>query len=321
MRIVAALGGNALLQRGEHPDAAIQQSHVHQAGLALAELVLAGHELVITHGNGPQVGLLALESAADHDLTAPYPLDLLGAETQGLIGSLLARELRDRLPDREIAALVTHTEVEPDDPAFRHPTKFIGPQYHPADAERLATEHGWTLAQDGDMLRRVVPSPMPSRILELAAIRTLLAAGDVVVCAGGGGVPLLRDPATSRLRGAEAVVDKDLTTALLAELLDADALLILTDVPHVYRHFGHSNPGPLTTTTPTELRSLTLPEGSMGPKAQAAASFVDRTGGLAGIGPLDDALGILLGTAGTLVRPDTPGHAHPVHERTTDTVR
>ncbi|WP_042418223.1 carbamate kinase [Streptacidiphilus anmyonensis] len=319
MRIVAALGGNALLQRGEHPDADIQLRHVHEAGLSLAELVLAGHELVVTHGNGPQVGLLALESAADADLTAPYPLDLLGAETQGLIGSLLVRELRDRLPDREVAALVTHTEVDPGDPAFDHPTKFIGQQYTPEQAQRLAAERGWTLAPDGDSLRRTIPSPAPARILELPVVRTLLAAGDVVVCAGGGGVPLMRDPATERLRGAEAVVDKDRTAALLAEQLDADALLILTDVPHVYRRFGHSDPGPLTHTTPAELRSLTLPEGSMGPKAEAAASFVERTGGLAGIGPLDDALGILLGTAGTLVRPDGAGVTVP--GRAADSVR
>jgi carbamate kinase len=316
MRIVAALGGNALLRRGEHPDADTQLQHVHEAGLALAELVLAGHELVVTHGNGPQVGLLALESAADADLSAPYPLDLLGAETQGLIGSLLVRELRDRLPDREVAALVTHTEVAADDPAFTHPTKFIGRSYTPAQAERLTAERSWTLAKDGDALRRVVPSPAPGRILELPVVRTLLAAGDIVVCAGGGGVPLLRDPATDMLRGAEAVVDKDLTAALLAELVDADALLILTDVTHVYRRFGHADPGPLTRTTPAELRALALPEGSMGPKAGAAASFVERTGGLAGIGPLDDALGVLLGTTGTLVRPGEPVHA--VHERASD---
>jgi carbamate kinase len=304
MRIVAALGGNALLRRGERPDAEIQRGHVHQAGVALAELVRAGHELVVTHGNGPQVGLLALESAADGDLTVPYPLDLLGAETQGLIGSLLVRELRDRLPDREVAALVTHTEVAADDPAFLRPTKFIGPRYGPELAQRLAAERGWTLARDGDALRRVVPSPAPTRILELAAVRGLLAAGEVVVSAGGGGVPLLRDPSTARWRGAEAVVDKDLTTALLAELLHADALLILTDVSRVYRRFGTRDPGPLVRTTPAELRSLNLPEGSMGPKAEAAARFVERTGRLAGIGPLDDALGVLLGTAGTLVCPD-----------------
>ncbi|WP_063774150.1 carbamate kinase [Streptacidiphilus rugosus] len=313
MRIVAALGGNALLRRGERPDADTQLRHVHEAGLSLAELVLAGHELVVTHGNGPQVGLLALESAADADLTAPYPLDLLGAETQGLIGSLLVRELRDRLPDREIAALVTHTEVAPDDPAFARPSKFIGRPYTPQQAEQLAAERGWTLARDGDARRRVVPSPAPARILELPFVRTLLAAGDIVVCAGGGGIPLLRDPATNLLRGAEAVVDKDLTAALLAELVEADALLILTDVTHVYRRFGHGDPGPLTRTTPAELRTLDLPQGSMGPKARAAASFVERTGRLAGIGPLDDALGVLLGTTGTLVCPGDP--APGAHER------
>ena len=184
MRIVAALGGNALLRRGEHPDAEIQRSHVHEAGLALAELVLAGHELVVTHGNGPQVGLLALESAADTELAAPYPLDLLGAETQGLIGSLLVRELRDRLQDREVAALVTHTEVDPDDPAFRRPTKFIGRLYTPAEAERLRAARGWTLAPDGDALRRVVPSPEPARILELPVVPVRLDGLDRVLHTG-----------------------------------------------------------------------------------------------------------------------------------------
>ncbi|GAA2804826.1 carbamate kinase [Kitasatospora sp. CM 4170] len=302
MRIVAALGGNALLQRGEHPDAEVQLHHVHQAARSLAELVEAGHEVVITHGNGPQIGLLAVESETDPALTAPYPLDVLGAQTQGMIGTLLARELMNRLPGREVAALVTHTEVDRRDPAFTHPTKFIGQQLSAQQAETLERERGWTTAQDGAHRRRVVPSPEPRAVLEAPLVRRLLAGGAVVICGGGGGVPVVRDRDTGLLRGAEAVVDKDLTAALLAEQLGADALLILTDVTHVFTRYGTAHPGPLVTTTPERLRALDLPEGSMRPKAEAAAAFAERTGGLAAIGPLDNALGTVLGTTGTTVR-------------------
>ncbi|MFG2698928.1 carbamate kinase [Kitasatospora sp. NPDC048407] len=302
MRIVAAIGGNALLQRGEHPDAAVQQHHVHDAARSLAALVTAGHEVVITHGNGPQIGMLALESEADPALTVPYPLDVLGAQTQGMIGTLLARELTGLLPGRAVTALVTHTEVDPDDPAFHRPTKFIGGQLTDEQARLMEIERGWSTARDGARMRRVVPSPRPAAIVELAAVRTLLDAGDVVVAAGGGGVPVTRDPDTGRVRGVEAVVDKDLTAALLAQLLDADALLILTDVNHVFAGWGSAHPEPLLTATPERLRTLDLPEGSMGPKADAAATFAERTGRIAAIGPLDDALGTLLGTTGTTVR-------------------
>ncbi|MEZ0090880.1 carbamate kinase [Streptacidiphilus sp. EB129] len=303
MRIVAALGGNALLQRGEHPDATVQEAHIHQAATALAELALAGHELIVTHGNGPQIGLLALESAADPALTAPYPLDVLGAQTQGMIGTLLVRELRNKLPDRDVAALVTHTEVDAKDPAFLHPTKFIGQTYTRLQAEELIRDRGWTMAADGDDWRRVVPSPRPRSVLEAPIVRALVTAGTVVVCAGGGGIPVIRYPNTGLLHGSEAVVDKDRTAALLAEQLDADVLLILTDVTHVFAHYGTRHSRALPAATPAELRDLDLPEGSMRPKADAAATFVENTGGIAGIGPLDDALGILLGTTGTLIRP------------------
>jgi len=302
MRIVAALGGNALLQRGEHPDAAVQLHHVHQAARSLAELVQAGHELVVTHGNGPQIGLLAAESETDPALTAPYPLDVLGGQTQGMIGTLLARELMNRLPGRTVAALVTHTEVDPHDPAFAHPAKFIGQQLTDDQARELERERGWTTARDGAHRRRVVPSPRPREVLEAPVIRRLLADGTVVICGGGGGIPVTRDPETGLLRGTEAVVDKDLTAALLAERLDADVLLILTDVTHVFTGYGRAHPGPLVSTTPGQLRALDLPEGSMRPKAEAAASYAERTGGLAAIGPLDDALGTVLGTTGTTVR-------------------
>ncbi|MGW2254693.1 carbamate kinase [Kitasatospora sp. NPDC001660] len=302
MRIVAALGGNALLQRGEHPDADIQQRHVHDAARSLAELVTAGHELVIAHGNGPQIGLLARESEADPALAAPYPLDVLGAQTQGMIGTLLVRELLGRLPGRTVTALTTHTEVDPHDPAFGRPGKFIGGRLTEHEARTMETERGWTTARDGEHLRRVVPSPRPTGIVELPAVRALLATGAVVIAAGGGGVPVTRDPYTGRVRGVEAVVDKDLAAALLAEQLDADALLILTDVTHVFTRFGAAHPGPLVSVTPDRLRELDLPEGSMRPKAEAAAAFAERTGGLAAIGPLDNALGTILGTTGTTVR-------------------
>ncbi|MFE9425779.1 carbamate kinase [Kitasatospora sp. NPDC006697] len=312
MRIVAALGGNALLQRGEHPDAAVQQHHVHDAARSLAELVLAGHEVVITHGNGPQIGLLAQESESDPALTAPYPLDVLGAQTQGMIGTLLARELAGRLPGRMVTALVTHTEVDAHDPAFEHPDKFIGGQLTDHQARMAELDRGWTCARDGAHLRRVVPSPEPRAIVELPAIRALLAGGAVVIAAGGGGVPVVRNGDTGLLRGVEAVVDKDRTAALLAEHLDADALLILTDVTHVFTRFGAGHPGPLVTATPEQLRELDLPAGSMRPKAEAAAAFAEHTGNLAAIGPLDDALGTVLGSTGTTVRAlPAPGDRGP----------
>ncbi|MFI9162234.1 carbamate kinase [Kitasatospora aureofaciens] len=312
MRIVAALGGNALLQRGEHPDAAVQQHHVHDAARSLAELVLAGHELVITHGNGPQVGMLAVESESDPALTVPYPLDVLGAQTQGMIGTLLVRELTGRLPGRAVTALVTHTEVDSHDPAFQHPDKFIGGQLTEPRARTMELDRGWTTARDGAHHRRVVPSPEPRAIVELPAIRALLATGSVVIAAGGGGVPVVRNPDTGLLRGVEAVVDKDRTAALLAEQLDADALLILTDVTHVFTRFGAAHPGALTTVTPQRLRELDLPAGSMRPKAEAAAAFAEHTGNLAAIGPLDNALGALLGTTGTTVRAlPAPGDRGP----------
>jgi carbamate kinase len=305
MRIVVALGGNALLHRGERPDADVQQANTDRVATAIAALAQE-HEVVITHGNGPQVGLLAAESAADPALRAPYPLDLLGAQTQGMIGSLLVRTLHDALPGRRIAALVTHTLVRADDPAFERPTKFVGQVYQRNLAESLARKRGWHIAQDGKGWRRVVPSPSPERILETETIAELLYSGTLVVCAGGGGIPVTADDDTGALTGAEAVIDKDLTAALLAEDLKADFLLILTDVPCVYADYGTSKQRPLTDTTPGGLRHGGFPDGSMGPKAEAAARFVERTGGLAAIGALDAAYEILHGRSGTLVQPELP---------------
>ncbi|MER6623954.1 carbamate kinase [Streptomyces sp. NPDC000931] len=303
MRIVVALGGNALLHRGERPDAAVQQANIDRAVTALAALA-HDNELVITHGNGPQIGLPAVESAADPALTTPYPLDVLGAQTQGMIGSLLARALRGALPGRQVAALVTHTVVRADDPAFERPTEFVGRVCSRETAHVLARKRGWHIAKDTTGWRRVVPSPMPEAVVETDTVHALLNSGTLVVCAGGGGVPVTADRDTGELTGVEAVIDKDLTAALLAEELKADLLLILTDVPNVYADFGTAHQQPVLDVTPAQLRDRNFPEGSMKPKTEAAARFVERTGGLAAIGALDAAYAIAHGTSGTLVRPE-----------------
>jgi carbamate kinase len=301
MRIVIAIGGNALLQRGQRPDAEVQRANAVRAVEALAPLA-AEHELVISHGNGPQVGMLALESAADPALEVPYPLDVLGAQTQGMIGYWLLQALQNALPGRQVAALLDQTLVSADDPAFAAPTKFVGPVYDEPTARRLAGERGWQIAADGRYWRRVVASPKPRRVVETRIIRSLLTAGTVVVCAGGGGMPVIRDD-RGRLSGVEAVVDKDLATEVLAEALDADALLLLTDVPAVVRGFGGPDPQPITRSTPAALRRERFAAGSMGPKVEAVCRFVEMTGGVAAIGALDDAALVLAGKAGTVVTP------------------
>ncbi|MEW1830754.1 carbamate kinase [Streptomyces sp. NPDC088196] len=305
MRIVIALGGNALLRRGDRPDAVVEEANIDRVTTAIAALA-TDHEIVITHGNGPQIDLLAVESDADPALSAPYPLDLLGAQTQGMIGSLLVRTLYDALPGRRIAALVTHTLVRADDPAFEHPAKFVGQVYPHDIASALARKRGRHMAADTTGRRRVVPSPAPVRVLETDTIHDLLGSGTLVICAGGGGVPVTADPDTGALTGAEAVLDKDLTAALLAEHLKADFLLILTDVPCVYTGYGTPDQQSVLGATPADLRRGGFPEDSMGPKTEAAARFVERTGGLAAIGALDAAYEIVHGRSGTLVRPDPP---------------
>jgi len=300
-RIVIAIGGNALLERGQRPDAAVQRTNALRAVQALAPLA-EEHEVVITHGNGPQVGLLALESAADATLTQPYPLDVLGAQTQGMIGYWLLQALQNALPGRQVAAVVNQTLVSAADPAFDAPTKFVGPVYDEPTAHRLANERGWRVAPDGPYWRRVVPSPMPQRIVETRVVRLLLTSGAVVVCAGGGGVPVIRNE-SGQLEGVEAVVDKDLATAVLAESLEADALLLLTDVPAVLRGYGTPQAEPISRATPAALRQERFPAGSMGPKVDAVCRFVEVTGDLAAIGALADATLILAGKAGTVVTP------------------
>jgi carbamate kinase len=297
MRIVVALGGNALLRRGEPAEAATQRLRVREAAAALAGLA-DEHELVITHGNGPQVGLLALEAAA-YDAVAPYPLDVLGAESQGMIGYLLAQALGAELPEREVVALLTQVLVDGEDPAFLEPTKPIGPVYQEAEAGRVAAAHGWTLVRERDHYRRVVPSPQPLGIVELPSIARLVDAGAVVVCGGGGGVPVVRGP--SGLEGVEAVIDKDLTAALLAERLDADRLVMLTDVPYVEREWGLPTASPIRRSTPEDLRLLSFVAGSMGPKVDAACRFAERTGNRAAIGSLSELAAVAGGSAGTQV--------------------
>ncbi len=301
MRLVVALGGNALLKRGQTPDNDVQEANVRIAVEALAPLAHE-HELVVTHGNGPQVGVLALESAADPNLTVPYPFDVLGAQTQGMIGYWLLQALQNELPGRQIAAIINQTLVSAADPAFSNPTKFIGEVYDEARAHLLAAERGWTVKPDGPHWRRVVASPAPQRVVETRLIRLLLSNGAVVVCAGGGGVPVVRND-LGRLDGVEAVVDKDSTASILAQALDADALLILTDVANVFRDFGTPTQTAITRSTPAAMRDHDFPAGSMGPKVEAACRFVEITGGIAGIGRLEDAVAILAGTAGTILTP------------------
>lgn len=312
MRVVAALGGNALLQRQEHPDADVQVHHVEQAVDALRPLAESA-ELVVTHGNGPQVGLLALETAGDLSLTRPYPFDVLGAETQGMIGYWLLQALHNAVPSRQVAGLLTQTVVAADDPGFAAPSKFVGPVYVEEEARRLAAAAGWVVRPDGELWRRVVPSPAPQEIVETPLIRRLLADGVIVVCAGGGGVPVLREGGggAERLRGVEAVVDKDATASLLARELDADLLLILTDVTAVESGWGTPAARPIRRATPDTLERLGLPAGSMGPKVAAAASFVRATGRRAAIGNLADVAALVAGEAGTTVVPEVESLPSP----------
>jgi len=301
VRIVIALGGNALLERGQKPDADVQKANTIRAVASLAPLA-AEHQIVVTHGNGPQVGVLAMQSASDPHLSTPYPFDVLGAQTQGMIGYWLLQALQNALPGRQVAALVNQTLVSSADPAFADPTKFVGEVLGEQEARRLAAERGWAVRRDGDGWRRVVPSPRPQRVVETRLIRLLLQSGAIVVCGGGGGVPTIRNE-DGKIEGVEAVVDKDLTASVLGEALEADALLLLTDVPYVLRGYGTAQAAPISRATPAALRREHFPAGSMGPKVEAVCRFVEVTGDLAAIGSLEDAAAILEGDAGTIVTP------------------
>jgi carbamate kinase len=305
-RIVVALGGNALIRRGEPGSIDVQRRNLAAAATPLVELASAGHDLVLTHGNGPQVGYLAIEADAARDIVPPPPLDVLVAESQGQIGYLLTQALAEAFASRgrepSIATILTQVVVDPADPAFRSPTKPVGPGYDEATARALAAEHGWSVARDGLTWRRVVPSPTPTAIVEAASIRALVDAGTIVVACGGGGIPVARAEDGSHV-GIEAVIDKDSCAVLLAEEVGAQTLLLLTDVPAVQVGWG--------TSSAVSLKRLSLAgaeagvadgsfaSGSMGPKVAAAARFVRRTGRRAAIGSLENAVAVFAGRSGT----------------------
>ncbi|EBB9684129.1 carbamate kinase [Salmonella enterica subsp. enterica serovar Adelaide] len=299
--LVVALGGNALLKRGEPLEADIQRKNIELAARTIAQLTRQWR-VVLVHGNGPQVGLLALQNSAYANVT-PYPLDILGAESQGMIGYMLQQALKNHLPEREISVLLTQVEVDANDPAFLNPTKYIGPIYDEAQARALQAEKGWVFKVDGNAFRRVVPSPQPKRIVENDAIRALISRDHLVICNGGGGVPVVEK--ADGYHGIEAVIDKDLSATLLASQIHADALLILTDADAVYLDWGKPTQRPLAQVTPELLREMQFDAGSMGPKVTACAEFVSHCRGIAGIGSLADGQAILAGEKGTLIRCET----------------
>jgi len=303
MRIVVALGGNALLRRGEPMTADAQRHNVRIAARALAPLA-RDNQLVLSHGNGPQVGLLALQGAA-YTGVEPYPLDILGAETQGMIGYLLEQELGNLLPvEVPFASLLTMIEVDAHDPAFQEPTKFIGPVYDKTEADRIAAEKSWIFKPDGPHWRRVVPSPRPKQIFEIRPIRWLLERGTIVICAGGGGIPTVYDvEGRHTLEGTEVVIDKDFAGALLARDLAADMYVMATDADGVYLDWGTPDARKLERVTPSELARYSFPAGSMGPKIDAACEFASATGRPAAIGALADIERIVAGCAGTRIEP------------------
>lgn len=309
MRIVIALGGNALLRRKEPMTADAQRKNIRAAAKSIAPIT-SEHEIVISHGNGPQVGLLALQaaSAAGRGEEGVFPLDVLGAETEGMIGYLIEQELTNILPkDQPLAALITMVEVSPDDPAFNNPTKFVGPVYAQPEAEALEAAHGWVFRQDGTAWRRVVPSPDPLRIFDIRAIRLLVDNGTIVICTGGGGIPTMFTPDKQRsLVGAEAVIDKDLASALLARETGADLLIMATDVGGAYEDWGTPDARRIISAPPEKLVAGNFPAGSMGPKIEAARRFASIPGKRAAIGALTDIPALVAGTGGTQVFAGAP---------------
>jgi carbamate kinase len=304
MRVVVALGGNALLRRGEPMTAENQRANVKIAARALAPIARE-HQLVVSHGNGPQVGLLALQAFAYKEVE-PYPLDVLGAQTEGSIGYMIEQELGNLVPfEVPFATVLTMVEVDPRDPAFQKPDKPIGPVYTEEESRRLAAERGWAMAPDGDQFRRVVPSPLPKRIFEIRPIKWLLEKGTIVICAGGGGIPTMYGE-DGKLHGAEVVIDKDRACALLARELEADFFIMATDVSAVQVNWGKPDAKAIRRASPADLGRFVFPAGSMGPKVEAAREFAERIGKTAAIGALADLEAILQGRAGTLVSKDVP---------------
>jgi carbamate kinase len=305
MRVVVALGGNALLRRGQELSAENQRDNIRRAAEQLAA-IQKNHELVIAHGNGPQVGLAALMDAAYTDV-GPYPLDVLGAKTVGMIGYIIEQELGNIIPfEDHIVTILTQILVDPADPAFQNPTKPVGPVYNKEEAEKLQTEEAWTMAPDGEHYRKVVPSPLPQRIIEISAIKTLVDNGYVVICAGGGGIPVAYDE-NRKLFGVEAVIDKDLASGLLAKGLDADMFVMLTDVANVFVGFGTENQKSIRAAHPDALEALDFAAGSMGPKVLGACQFVRESGHRSAIGRLSELTAIMTGEAGTLISNDVDG--------------
>lgn len=293
--VVVALGGNALLKRGEPLECSTQRVNIAKAAKTIAEIAKI-HNVVLVHGNGPQVGLLALQGL-NYTEVAPYPLDVLGSETQGMIGYILMQELKNILPETHVSCMLTQMQVDPKDKAFDDYSKPIGPVYEKEEAEKLAAKYGWTIKPDGKHFRRVVPSPQPIGIVEDDAITTLIKQNHLVICTGGGGIPVKKE--NGMLVGVEAVIDKDMSAAFLAQQLKADALLILTDADAVYLDWGTDTQRALSKTTPTELAQYEFDAGSMGPKIEASCDFIKKGGTLVGIGALEDGLAILEGKAGT----------------------
>ncbi|OOF19980.1 carbamate kinase [Salinivibrio sp. IB574] len=284
--VVVALGGNALLRRGEPLEADIQRANIAKAAKTIAAIG-EQYNVVLVHGNGPQVGLLALQGLEYKSVT-PYPLDVLGSETQGMIGYMLMQELHNLAPEQHVSCMLTQMTVDPNDPAFANPTKPIGPVYDQQEASALAEKYGWDIKPDGQYYRRVVPSPQ------------LIAQGHLVICTGGGGIPVIQEG--NQLKGIEAVIDKDMSAAFLARQINADALLILTDADAVYLDYGQPTQRALADTTPDDLSQYTFDAGSMGPKIDASCEFIRQGGKLVGIGALEDGLAILAGQAGTRIR-------------------
>ncbi|MDF1824117.1 MAG: carbamate kinase [Verrucomicrobiales bacterium] len=298
MKVVIALGGNALLKRNEPLETEIQRTNIRKASRAVRE-VAALHEVILTHGNGPQVGLIALQAAACSETVCPYPLDVIGAQSEGMLGYMLGREIENQMPERKVVNLITETLVDASDPAFQSPTEFVGPGYVEAGSERLVREMGWVFKRDGDSFRRVVAAPMPVEVLEIDAIRMLFESGYLVICAGGGGVPVVKE--NGLFHGVEAVVNKDRTAGVLASHLDFDFLLMLTDVDGVYFDWGTDEARLISKIEATNIDTSQFEEGTIRPKIEAGCGFVNSGGRGAGIGSVVDALKILNGEAGTII--------------------
>lgn len=298
MRLVLALGGNALLKKGEALEASVQLHNITVAAQGIAAIA-GNHELVITHGNGPQVGLLALQAESYTQVKA-YPLDMLDAESAGLLGYAIVQQLHNAMPHRQSVALITQVLVDQNDPAFKTPDKPIGPVYDTTNGAKLAGHLGWSMVKTDGGLRRTVPSPQPQKIIEKPEIELLTTQGRIVVCCGGGGIPVIRE-ASGKVKGIAAVIDKDATSAMLAAELDADRLVLLTDIEAVFQHWGTDQAHPVTEATVAELQALRFEPGTMGPKVAAACRFVATTGKPAHIGHLNQLSDILNGHSGTLI--------------------